>query len=202
MTSRIFISTAYYYSYLKDNTLNEGLIDDDCQEVVAATWCNRTATPGQIIAHTNHFLYKMDKKYFNVSRKAKISLILGFSPFIIMLIIPIGIAFINNNFGNKQCYLKSIYTNMNFEGVVNNKSYYNNQSCFPIIEIVDQLNSKQRVELFYQKEILWDEINIGDTLKKKGGSLEFYLIGKNGSKDIKIDFDCDDNDFWIDLHLF
>jgi hypothetical protein len=139
---------------------------------------------------------------YKISRTAKIALILGLSPFILMFAVSLTIGFININFGNRECLIEKNFLEMDFKGTVIQKGLDQSQHNYRYIDIIDSNQVRQKIYLVENPHILWDRIEVNDIIIKNKDSLKFRIFRDGGVFVIEPKFDCGEKDFWITSKRF
>jgi hypothetical protein len=132
-----------------------------------------------------------------LSRTAKIALIFGASPIIILLAIGIVTLIINENFGNRECWFEREYLDLNFHGTIQAKGFDQENHNYPYIDIVNSRNSIEHIFLIFKEEQLWNKLELKDYINKQKGNLNFEIKRDTVTFTLTPAFDCGTDDFWI-----
>ena len=113
---------------------------------------------------------------------------------IILLIVAVTFALcIYFFFGTKKnCEGNEFFKNISFYGVVTNKYLDKKQHSMPVIDLLDlNDNKKYSMDFFLDISNSYEKIKIADTIRKKCGSMDVYII-ENGREVFltKVEFSC------------
>jgi hypothetical protein len=136
---------------------------------------------------------------FKLSKKAKIALLISFSPIFLIFIISAIISSINANKGNIECFYQKQYSELNFNGSIIKKDLDSDNHMYPFIDVQDSTKHIFHISLYFKQETLWDNLKVKDIILKSPGSLDFKITRDSISFNISTNFDCEKDDFWINF---
>jgi hypothetical protein len=117
-------------------------------------------------------------------KKIKIILFIVVITFIVCLYFLFGT--------EKKCRGNEFFKNISFQGVVSKKYLDPTQHLIPVIDLVElQSNKINTIDFFLDISNSYDKIEISDTILKKEGSMDIYIIKNNNAVFLtKVDFSC------------
>lgn len=102
-----------------------------------------------------------------------------------------------------NCLYGNDFRQSEFEGVIVAKYVDKAHHSDPVAELSNKMGSVERISLLWDHSGLFDKITVGDTLKKRKGTMEILkMINKEYTRFGYADFNCDTVELEDERYLF
>ena len=134
---------------------------------------------------------------FKLTKLAKISIIFAVSPLVILFTLGIGEVVINEIFGNRECWFKDEYLDLDFSGTIKAKGFDPKNHNTPFIDIMTSNKLNEHIFLDFKEDQLWDKLELKDQISKQKGTLDFKITRDTITSILTPSFNCRTGDFWL-----